>query len=340
MRIGVNPLKRPNFQTGAVRQPAPLTVCTVTYIPNHEGWFQESFEILKICIASIRANTAEPFDLMVFDNGSAENVVDWLVEQHKEGSIQYLHLCDDNVGRVGSWNYLFSCAPGNWIAFTDSDVYFYPGWFEAMSQVYSAFPLAGSVSGCVMPHAFERDYSLAATFELSQEDESIRMERGQLISDAQIYDYADAIGKDRVEYLTRSRKSEQVRLERQGVSAYATCNHWMFLVKTDLARSFLPFDGHAPLGPTQGIQWETRLNECKMMQLSVVQPVVHHLGNSLTSKWLEVAQKLNVNISISSPRVPAGPIKRMFLRIPKARGVARRISDYLFDFANGEHRID
>ena len=72
--------------------PARVTVAVLTYLPNSVGYYQNRLEVTKTCLQSILKNTSLPYDLMVFDNGSSQEVVDYLGEQKKAGLIQYLIL--------------------------------------------------------------------------------------------------------------------------------------------------------------------------------------------------------------------------------------------------------
>ena len=70
MRVGQNPAKAMQD----VVQPAPVTVAVVTYIPMIGGYYEESLDVLKLCLGSILKNTQMEFDLMVFDNASCPEV--------------------------------------------------------------------------------------------------------------------------------------------------------------------------------------------------------------------------------------------------------------------------
>ncbi len=74
-RIGINPAR------GKVtdRLPAPVTVAVLTYLPNLAGYFEQRLEVLKLVLASLKAHTTPDHELYVFDNGSCESVVDYLV---------------------------------------------------------------------------------------------------------------------------------------------------------------------------------------------------------------------------------------------------------------------
>jgi glycosyltransferase involved in cell wall biosynthesis len=139
MRVGQNPIK----SVETIAPPAPVTVVIISYIPFLSGYYEHSLEILKLCINSIRANTSGEYDLYVFDNASCSEVRNYLLAEQSAGKIQFLQLSERNVGKAAAWNIALAAAPGDYVAYADSDVYFYPGWLEASLQAFKDFPQAG-----------------------------------------------------------------------------------------------------------------------------------------------------------------------------------------------------
>jgi hypothetical protein len=60
IRLGQNPAKSIPY----VAQPEKVTAAVTVYIPFLSGYYAYSLEVLKVCLASILANTDQPFDLM------------------------------------------------------------------------------------------------------------------------------------------------------------------------------------------------------------------------------------------------------------------------------------
>jgi len=89
MRIGSNPVK---IKKPSLSPPQPVTVVIITYIPYLSGYFQNSLEVLSRALKSIWENTEEAFDLLVFDNGSCNEVREYLISQNESNKIQYLML--------------------------------------------------------------------------------------------------------------------------------------------------------------------------------------------------------------------------------------------------------
>src|SRR5512140_3638113 len=142
MRKGQNPAK---FVKDVAR-PERITVALLNYITFLSGFYAETLDVLKACLQSMRKDAGLPFDLMVFDNGSCAEARDFLVSEKDAGRIQYLILSEKNVGKGGAWNVMLPGAPGEIIAYTDSDVLFSPGWLKRSVEILETFPIVGMVT--------------------------------------------------------------------------------------------------------------------------------------------------------------------------------------------------
>ncbi|MBG0771656.1 MAG: hypothetical protein H0S82_08100, partial [Anaerolineaceae bacterium] len=76
------------------------TVAVLVYAPHQAGYFQNRLDVTRMTIESILANTREPFDLLVFDNGSCPEMVGYLKSLEAEGKIDYLILSERNIGKL------------------------------------------------------------------------------------------------------------------------------------------------------------------------------------------------------------------------------------------------
>ena len=96
MRVGENPMKYSRKSDGEaqikIKKPTNISACTVTFIPHLENYYEESLDILKLSILSLRASTTIDFDIIVYDNGSCDEVIDWLKIQLKKNIIKELYL--------------------------------------------------------------------------------------------------------------------------------------------------------------------------------------------------------------------------------------------------------
>ncbi len=175
MRIGQNPAKL----IKDVAQPQKITVAVLTYIPFLSGFYAETLDVLKLCLGSIWDNTDLPYDLLVFDNGSCQEAQDFLTKSCRAGRIQYLILSDKNLGKGGAWNIILSGAPGEIIAYADSDVLFSPGWLSRSVEILQAFPKVGMVTA--RPFRMGKDKN-TATLKWADETPEVLLEKGNFLS--------------------------------------------------------------------------------------------------------------------------------------------------------------
>src|SRR5512145_2221486 len=142
MRKGQNPAKF----VREVAKPERITAAVLNYVPFLSGFYAEALDVLKASLESMRNEPGLPFDLLVFDNGSCPEVRDYLVAEKEAGRIQYLVLSEKNMGKGGAWNVILAGAPGEIIAYTDSDVLFSPKWLSRSVEILETFPNVGMVT--------------------------------------------------------------------------------------------------------------------------------------------------------------------------------------------------
>jgi cellulose synthase/poly-beta-1,6-N-acetylglucosamine synthase-like glycosyltransferase len=128
--------------------PARVTVAVLTYVPNSLGYFENRLEVTKTCLQSIIKNTSGPYDLMVFDNASRPELVDYLRQLKDEGAIDFLMLSKQNIGKLGALQIMLRAAPGEVIAYSDDDVFYLPAGWNAACKWWILFPTWASFRAC------------------------------------------------------------------------------------------------------------------------------------------------------------------------------------------------
>ena len=91
-RLGTNPSRGKTLDF----TPPRVTVAVLVYEPNQLGYFQHRLDVTRLTINSIIKNTEKPFELLVFDNGSCEEMVSHLKALHEEGR-STLWYCPDKT---------------------------------------------------------------------------------------------------------------------------------------------------------------------------------------------------------------------------------------------------
>lgn len=316
MRLGQNPAKA----IDQVPQPERVTVAIVSYIPFLSGYYSESLQVLQACLESLWKNTEVPYDLLVFDNASCTEVRDYLSQAHQQGRIQYLVLSDRNVGKGGAWNFIFQGAPGEVIAYADSDVYFYPGWLEASLKVLDIFPKTGMVSSRPLrtPEKFSTstlEWARQASDSTQIPDETQRatLEQGQFMTWEVFKEHNDSLGVTEEQAREWFISSYDWRIEYQGQVVYVGAAHFQFLAPKSALQMVTPFKMDRPMGQVRSI--DQKLNELGYLRLNTSQAYVKHLGNSLSSPLEGSTNARGKRGGFIRRLLDFSPMRRMLLRI-------------------------
>jgi hypothetical protein len=272
MRAGQNPAKF----VEEVARPSKVTVVIVSYIPFLAGYFADSLDVLRLCLDSLRRNTDGVFDLLVFDNGSAPEVVASLSELQRAGVIDYLLLSSKNLGKGGAWDIALPAAPGEIVAYADGDVYFQRGWLPGALTILESFPRVGMVSSRPM----RTDPALTTgTLRWAEGDSEVTVERGSYISWETFREHDVNLGQAEDEVRRRYSESQDIRLRYRGAEALAGAVHWQFVARKEVLTHVLPLALGRPMGQVRRL--DARLNEAGFLRLMTTEAWVRHMGNSI-----------------------------------------------------------
>lgn len=288
MRKGQNPAKFVN----TVAKPAKITVAVLSYIPFLSGYYSESLNILKLCINSLYKETNYEFDVLVFDNGSCNEVTTYLLEEYKFKRIQFLILSEKNLGKGGAWNVIFNAAQGDYIVYLDSDVIFRDNWLTESMKIMSIFPNVGMVTA--RPFYSKKEY-LTATLDWTNNKNDVIIEKGKLIPWNDFLDFNLSLGQN-VDQIKQD--YENIIFERityKGLMAIAGASHWQFLTKKEIIQKFLPFDMDRPMGLVK--QLDEKINHAGYLRLMLDRPYADNLSNTLTVPNLNVKKEKYKNKS-------------------------------------------
>ena len=272
-RIGQNPAKF----VKDVAKPARITVAVLNYIPFLSGFYAEMDKVLKACLNSIyETKIDEPFDVLVFDNGSCDEIKQFLLKEQAEGRIQFLIFSEKNLGKGGAWNVIFEGAPGEIIAYTDNDCLFTPDWLARSVKILETFPNTGMVTA----RPFRTNPELyTATLEWAEGNEAVRHEEGNLIPFEVFREFDLSLGQSEEEIAKHYEETTDHRLTYNGVSAMVGASHWQFTAYKERLGEFLPFRMDRPMGQVK--QLDTRINQSGYLRLMTEEPCAMNMSNTL-----------------------------------------------------------
>lgn len=113
-----------------------MEIKTTIIIPNYNG-----LSFMEPCFASLKAQTARDFKILVVDNGSTDGSVEWLKEQQ----IPSIFL-SENTGFSGAVNTGIRAADTPYVLLLNNDTRVEPGFVAAMERAMDQSPRIFSVS--------------------------------------------------------------------------------------------------------------------------------------------------------------------------------------------------
>jgi glycosyltransferase involved in cell wall biosynthesis len=323
----MNPAR--NRQSGY--HPARITLAVLTHVPNLTGYFEHRFDVLRLCLESLIANTPEPHDLIVFDNASCPEVIDYLRELRDEGYIHYLMLSSQNIGKIGALQILFRACPGEIIAYNDDDVFFLPGWLDAHLKILETYPKVGMVTGFYIRS--HMSYAVKSTRAFADQP-AVQATEGSLIGREWEQHYIDNMGRTWEKYEEEIYGCQELEFTYQGVKALASAGHHQFIAPKKVLLEALPKEwGGQLMGKMLELDWA--IDGMGYLRLSTRDYVTRLLGNTVSEENAAVAKSLGLDttkIKVHKEKKPS-PLAK-FYRIPLVRRATTALYNRLHVIVN------
>ena len=334
-RFGINPSRGKNLDF----DPPRVTVAVLTFVPNLTGYFQHRLDVTKLTLQSILKNTTGAFELLVFDNGSCPELVDYLKSLQKDGHIDTLVLSNHNVGKLNALWRIGQLAMGEVIAYTDDDVYHLPGWLDAHLALLDGYPNVGAVTGFYIKQRvnMSSDTTLkwADELEASQPD---AVKRGQLIPRKWEEEYMDNSGRSEERYQGEIAGLEDIVVTYKGLKAWVSAHHFQVLLPKKVLLETLSEmleGGWSNKMMGRMVEMDDRIDAKGYLRLTTYEQTMRLLGNAIDDEVSALAARDGIEtraaVRDSQPNVQAKGI----WRLPKVRGLADRITNWLYQKVHG-----
>jgi hypothetical protein len=339
MRVGKNPFK---FKTDKFT-PAKVGIVSLTYIPFLNGYYEYSLEVLKIHLESLQLTKTEDCNLLVFDNGSCQEVTNFLQAEQQRGAIDWLVLSNHNMSKAGAINWAFSVLDNDYLAYTDSDILFRPGWVEESLAIFSHFDRAGIVA--VQPPFFDLLKEELLTLESIRADNRFQVE--EMLPDLLwVEEYCRGVGipeEKRNKYETTP--LFRVRTQSGEGEAWIGATHAQFMVSREVGKAILPLPVSGRLMPADAKEINRKPEALGYWQLSTIDSYFFHIGNTLNNLVLEeiaALRKATTPSRVELQSQTAGEagrgakgvifwlMKWMVNKVPGVRGLFTRMYGFLF----------
>jgi glycosyltransferase involved in cell wall biosynthesis len=307
-RIGMNPSRGVKLDF----TPARTTVAVLVYVPHQAGYFQNRMDVTKMTLRSILANTEEPYDLLVFDNGSSPEMVNYLQELYQNGSIDYLLLSERNIGKLNALNMIFNIAPGKIVAYSDDDVLHLPGWLGKHLEIIDTFPDVGAVTGFYIRQRVAM--SSESTLQFANQPD-VEAERGLLMPRKWEEEYLINTGRTWERYEEEVRGIEDIIVKYKGLEAWVSAHHFQMVcpkaVVKEVLADMLP-DGWSDQVMGRMVELDDRMDDKGYLRFCTREQTMRLMGNAISEEVLDLAKEFNIPVDdIHVPQNNKGMMGRL-----------------------------
>jgi hypothetical protein len=275
MRIGFNPNKDKLLPKSDFFHQVIIPV----YIPNQEGYFKDSFKILKYCLESLFKTSHSKTYFTVVNNGSCleiRNYLNQLLLEHKIHEV--IHTT-----AIGKLNAILKGLTGHQfqlITITDADVLFLNEWQKATYEVFENFPKTGAICASPSSKVLKQSTSNLIVSNLF----SSKLIFSEVVNPKAMQRFADSIGSP--EFYTKMHLEKYLTISNKNTKAVVGAGHFMTTYRGEAFDHLKSRFSNFALGGTS----ETKLldepiNDLGYWRLSTADNYVYHLGNVMEN-WM------------------------------------------------------
>ena len=280
MRKGFNPNKDKSLQ----RQTASHRVIIPIYIPNAEGYFEDAFNVLKVCVTSLLATINEDTKVTLISNAATDQVNNYIKSLWEAGKIDKVVYNAQNVGKMNAIIAETRASFEEFITYADADVFFDKGWLKQTYSMFKEVPSAGFVSMNPTP----KNLHFAESTLLSKIDAVLLGKKP--VKEVCNYDdlrhFHASVDRD-VTITDAMYNSQQVHLLQKKYIIGA--GHFCCTIKKSPTLKYVPKEPSekAVSGKSENTYLDIPFNKTGLYRLSSPKAYVWHMGNTLEREWTE-----------------------------------------------------
>jgi hypothetical protein len=329
-RIGMNPSRGVTLDF----EPARTTVAVLVYAPHQAGYFQNRMDVTKMTIQSILANTKEPFDLLVFDNGSSPEMVDYLQSLYGSGLIDYLLLSKRNIGKLNALNMIFNFAPGEIVAYSDDDIFHLPGWLGKHLEIIDTFPNVGAVTGFYIRQRVGMSSESTLAF---ANQPGIKTERGLLMPRKWEEEYLINSGRTWERYETEVEGLEDIIVTYKGLEAWVSAHHFQMVspkkIMQEVLSEMLP-TGWTDRAMGRMVEMDDLMDSKGYLRFCTREQTVRLMGNVISEEVAQLAQKSGLFVQAGDTGESSRGLMNRLAQIKGIRYILQGIVNRVYRWLN------
>ncbi|SFD72628.1 glycosyltransferase family A protein [Flavobacterium phragmitis] len=293
MRIGFNPNKdRYTKKDDFFHQ-----VIIPVYIPSQDGYFRESFQILKYCLESLLKTIHPKTFVTLVNNGSNADVVDYLNTLHKNGKVhEVIHTT--NVGKLNAILKGISGHNFSFITISDCDVLFLNDWQKETYKVFQNFRKAGVV--CPTPSSRSlKNHTSNIWFDLFF---SKSLYFSKVKNPRALKAFAQSIGNP--DFYTKVHLEKYLTVSNKNIRAVVGAGHFVATYRKEVfENNNLKYSNFALGGDSENKLLDIPVIEKGFWRLSTEDNFAYHLGN-IEEQWMkETLDELSPNNDLTDKAI-------------------------------------
>jgi len=269
MRNGRNP----NTKEKANVNVSPIQIGVVTHLPNLEGYHAQRMEVIQTCLTTMRLRANLPHQFMVWDNGSCNELRDWLQHAFQPDVL----VLSDNIGKTNArTSLLHLCPPDSIFCYSDDDILYYKDWLAPQIELLEHFPNVACVTGYPVRTAFR--WATENTRKWAELNGDVKF--GKLMPKEWEDDFAFSLGRtpEFQEQYTVNDLDYQVTYK--GKTAYLTSHHCQFIGYTNRISPAFVYDDFAMADEKPLDYAMDKIG----LRLATTQRLSRHIGNVVDEK--------------------------------------------------------
>lgn len=292
MRVGYNPNK------DKIQEPNDFfhQVIVPVYIPNNEGYFKDSFQILKYCLESLLKTIHSKTFVTIINNGSHSGVANFLNELHEKKKIHEVI----NTTNIGKLNAILKGVSGHNFSFitaTDCDVLFLENWQKETYNVFEKFPKSGAV--CPTPSSKSlQNHTFNIWFDLLF-SKSLQFTKAK--NPLALKAFAVSIGNPK--FYTNTHLEKYLTVSNKSFKAVVGAGHFVATYRREVfENNKIKHSGFMLGGDSEGNLLDIPVIKKGMWRLSTEDNFAYHMGN-VEENWMkEIVKEIKpTNFSQEKP---------------------------------------